>query len=249
MLQKVWGYHLILNLKKCNDNVTRKENIYDFVKDLVPSIGMVAYGQPIIEHFAEQVPEAAGYSLVQLIETSAITGHFSDLTCDAYIDIFSCKKFDKELAIGKIREHFAPSLIQELFLERDAAIIPVQMTVIPDKREIQTGTCNGCGICCHSDAIIVKEEGISHFLDLHGMDYPEGVEQLLPVMLKKLDKNTIQFTLFERCKNAKNEDSKTICGDYKNRPEKCRKFPSSSFQIRQIPQCSYKFKEEKWVEP
>jgi hypothetical protein len=42
-----------------------------------------AYGAPVLEHFAEHLPEAAGYSLVQLIETSAITGHFCDLSSEA----------------------------------------------------------------------------------------------------------------------------------------------------------------------
>jgi hypothetical protein len=42
-----------------------------------------AYGAPVLEHFAEHLPEAAGYSPVQLIETSAITGHFCDLSSEA----------------------------------------------------------------------------------------------------------------------------------------------------------------------
>ena len=37
---------------------------------------MKAYTAPLLEHFSEHLPEAAGYSLVQ---TSAITGHFCDL--------------------------------------------------------------------------------------------------------------------------------------------------------------------------
>ena len=52
---------------------------------------MVACGEPKIEHFAANNPNAAGFSLVQLIETSSITGHFVDLNGDSYIDIFSCK--------------------------------------------------------------------------------------------------------------------------------------------------------------
>jgi hypothetical protein len=43
--------------------------IREFCEDLVSSIGMVAYGKPVLKHFATHLPEAAGYSLVQLIET------------------------------------------------------------------------------------------------------------------------------------------------------------------------------------
>ena len=68
---------------------------------------MNAYGAPLLEHFAEHLPEAAGYSLVQLIETSAITGHFCDRSGDAYVDIFSCK-FAAELAVEVVRAAFRP---------------------------------------------------------------------------------------------------------------------------------------------
>ena len=66
------------------------------------------------------VAEAAGYSLVQLIETSAITGHFCDLSGDAYIDIFSCKDFDVELAVEVVRAAFRPQHINFITLVRQA---------------------------------------------------------------------------------------------------------------------------------
>ena len=81
---------------------------------------MKAYGAPVLQHFAEHVPEAAGYSLVQLIETSAITGHFCDVSGDAYIDIFSCKDFDADAAIEVVRATFRPKHINFITLERQA---------------------------------------------------------------------------------------------------------------------------------
>ena len=81
---------------------------------------MRAYGAPLLEHFAEHVPDAAGYSLVQLIETSAITGHFCDLSGDAYIDIFSCKDFQAELAVEVVRAAFRPQHINFMTLVRQA---------------------------------------------------------------------------------------------------------------------------------
>ena len=116
-----WGYHLILDCKTCNiESITSKENIEAFVKTLVEKIDMKAYGEPIIEHFATHEPKAAGYSLVQLIETSAITGHFVDCNGDAYIDIFSCKYFDIEIAKQIIAEFFAPKQIKTTYLTRQA---------------------------------------------------------------------------------------------------------------------------------
>ncbi len=50
---------------------------------------MGSYEEPVLEHFATHDLSKAGYSLVQLIETSPITGHFVDKNGDAYLDVFS----------------------------------------------------------------------------------------------------------------------------------------------------------------
>jgi S-adenosylmethionine/arginine decarboxylase-like enzyme len=113
-----WGQHLVLDLGGCNDNILTKQGIAKFVQELVEAIDMVAYGEPQIVHFAEHSYEAAGYSLVQLIETSAIMGHFSDHNRDAYLDIFSCKQFSNETAIDVVKKHFAPTKIKYTCLDR-----------------------------------------------------------------------------------------------------------------------------------
>jgi len=103
-----------------SDREQSAQHISRFVETLVETIGMKAYGAPLLEHFAEHLPEAAGYSLVQLIETSAITGQFCDLSGDAYIDIFFCKDFDAELAVEVIRAAFRPQHINFITLVRQA---------------------------------------------------------------------------------------------------------------------------------
>lgn len=113
-----WGQHLVLDLGGCNENILTKEGIAKFVKELVQAIDMVAYGEPQIVHFAEHSYEAAGYSLVQLIETSAIMGHFSDNNRDAYLDIFSCKQFSNQIVIEVVKQHFAPTKIKCICLDR-----------------------------------------------------------------------------------------------------------------------------------
>jgi S-adenosylmethionine/arginine decarboxylase-like enzyme len=117
----MWGRHLILDCSSCERAAVRDaEAIRKFCDDLVSSIGMVAYGEPVLEHFATHLPEAAGYSLVQLIETSAVTGHFCDESGDAYLDVFSCKDFDPEIAIRVVQRHLRPVLIRRTDLYRDA---------------------------------------------------------------------------------------------------------------------------------
>ena len=81
---------------------------------------MIAWGEPKLEHFATHNADAAGYSLVQLIETSSITGHFVDKSGDCYIDIFSCKGFDIDTAKSVVNEYFSPKQIKVTYLTRQA---------------------------------------------------------------------------------------------------------------------------------
>ena len=116
-----WGYHLILDCRGGDVSAVRdRETIVAWVRDLVERIDMRAYGEPVCEHFAAHDPDAAGYSLVQLIETSSITGHFVDRNGDAYIDIFSCKSFDIESARSIVDEYFRPAAIRVTYLTRQA---------------------------------------------------------------------------------------------------------------------------------
>lgn len=118
---KYWGYHGIFDCYKGDiSKITSPENIKNFIVDLVKTIDMVAYGEPIIEHFATHDPEKAGYSLVQLIETSSITGHFVDKTGEFYIDVFSCKPYDIQLVRNCIQEYFDPESISAITLTRQA---------------------------------------------------------------------------------------------------------------------------------
>jgi S-adenosylmethionine/arginine decarboxylase-like enzyme len=114
-----WGKHAIANLFRCpNHIITSKSRIRDFTVDLVKRIDMKAYGKPKIIHFGEG--NKAGYTLVQLIETSNITGHFCDETGDAYIDILSCKHFEKNIVRDVLLEHFQPQMLDLKVIERQA---------------------------------------------------------------------------------------------------------------------------------
>ena len=110
-MSEYWGYHLILDCKSGN-NIDDKQNIKKFVKELVKKINMVSVGDPVIEYLAPNDINKAGFSLVQLIETSSIVGHFIDSNGDFYLDIFSCKKFEKDI-IQKIKSE-KPEIINEI---------------------------------------------------------------------------------------------------------------------------------------
>jgi S-adenosylmethionine/arginine decarboxylase-like enzyme len=70
---------------------------------------MVPYGKPQIVHFGSG--NKAGYTLLQLIETSNISAHFTEEDNNAYVDIFSCKDFKASDVEEVIREYFKPENI------------------------------------------------------------------------------------------------------------------------------------------
>jgi hypothetical protein len=104
----MWGRLLILDCSAREREAVRDgDTIREFCEGLVPS--------------ATHLPEAAGYSLEQVIETSAVTGHFRDASGDAYLDVFSCTDFDPEVAIEVVERHFSPKFILRTELIRDAS--------------------------------------------------------------------------------------------------------------------------------
>lgn len=120
-MDKTWGYHLLLDCTEGNlDKISSKDNVRAFIKELVVAIDMVAFGEPWIEHFATHDIDKAGISLCQMIETSNITGHFVDKNGNFYIDVFSCKPYDKDIVIQVVNKYFQPTKIRTHFISRDA---------------------------------------------------------------------------------------------------------------------------------
>jgi hypothetical protein len=97
-MSKTWGYHLLLDCTAGDKElIGSKENIYNFIKELVVVIDMTAFGEPWIERFATHAADKAGYSLCQMIETSNITGHFCDNDGNFYISIMVVQDGSKVL--------------------------------------------------------------------------------------------------------------------------------------------------------
>ncbi len=101
------------------ERIDSRENIYNFTKEMVKRINMTAHGEPVIEYLLEGDPKQ-GYSMMQLITTSNICGHFMELDGTAYFDVFSCKKFDIEVAQDVVREFFNPKKMRVNYITRQA---------------------------------------------------------------------------------------------------------------------------------
>src|SRR6185295_11558971 len=94
-----WGLTLSIDLYGCNALfINSRSEIKRFSIEICDLIKMKRYKDPIIEWFGQE-EKVKGFSLVQLIETSSIVGHFRKEDNAAHIDIFSCKHFDPDVAV------------------------------------------------------------------------------------------------------------------------------------------------------
>ena len=117
----MWGKHLLIDLKHCRPSSIRsRSHIGWFAKTLVHNIDMKAYGEPQIVMFG--TGNKKGYTLVQLIETSNITGHFCEETNEAYLDVFSCKDFHQKEVEDVVRSFFDPEHVYSRMLVRGSCV-------------------------------------------------------------------------------------------------------------------------------
>ena len=120
-LKKIWGFHALFDCATCDiERVKSKENVRDFLAEMVREIDMVPFGAPYIERFATHDIDKSGISFFQMIETSNISGHLCEANGDAYIDIFSCKEYDTQKARDIIEKYFGPEKVTLRFITRTA---------------------------------------------------------------------------------------------------------------------------------
>ena len=114
----MWGLLTSIDLHDCNPDLIRDaEAIKRYVDELCQLIEMKKYGDTQVVHFGED-ERVAGFSMIQLIETSLISGHFANLTNHAYIDIFSCKSYDPQEAADFTQEFFQAKEIEIHYIIR-----------------------------------------------------------------------------------------------------------------------------------
>ena len=110
---------LILDLYDCDSKIIRsKKKILEYSDKVGNLIKIKKYGKPIIERFGFGKNFITGYSLVQLIESSSITGHFSEFWNRAFINIFSCKLFNHKIAADFTKKFFRAKKIKNRILIR-----------------------------------------------------------------------------------------------------------------------------------
>src|SRR3989344_4522013 len=101
-----WGMLTSLDLHGCNGTMIRSaEKIKQFIVELCDLLQVTRFGEPTIVNFGAR-EDIAGYSMVQLIETSLVSGHFANATNTVYLDIFSCSYYDVDAAVAFSKKFF-----------------------------------------------------------------------------------------------------------------------------------------------
>ena len=106
-----WGMLAAIDLHGCDRaRLADPDSIRRFVPALIAAIGMRAHGPLMIDRFGGD--ELEGWSALQFIETSSITIHADEVFGRCFIDVFSCRLFDSDVAAAIAVEHFggAPSV-------------------------------------------------------------------------------------------------------------------------------------------
>ncbi|MFH1423679.1 MAG: S-adenosylmethionine decarboxylase [Candidatus Nealsonbacteria bacterium] len=114
-----YGMELIMDLYNCDPKIiSSKKKLKEYTVKICKLIKMKRYGKPFIERFGLGMDFTAGYSLAQFIESSLISGHFSELWRSCYINIFTCKSFNAKIAEQFTQKFFGADRVKSRFILR-----------------------------------------------------------------------------------------------------------------------------------
>jgi len=114
-----WGLSTSVDLYKCNPEIIRDAKaIKIYVDELCELIEMKQFGETKIVNFGDD-EKVAGFSMVQLIETSLISGHFANHSNSAYIDIFSCKYYEPSVVVEFTKKFFEAKDVKTHYILRN----------------------------------------------------------------------------------------------------------------------------------
>jgi S-adenosylmethionine decarboxylase len=105
-LSKAWGLSTAIDLHDCDPNLLKNaEAIKEYAVKVCALIDAKPWGPCHVQHFGVN-PDVAGYSMMQLVETSLVSGHFANKTNRIFLDIFSCRYYDAIKAAEFSKEFF-----------------------------------------------------------------------------------------------------------------------------------------------
>ena len=113
-----WGAILLLDLYDCNPKkINDKKLLKEFSKELCKVVDMKPYKNTELVNFG--VGKIKGISTHQWIYTSSITIHFDNqFGNQVMLDLFTCKKFDKKIAVNFAKNYFEGKVLRAKLIQR-----------------------------------------------------------------------------------------------------------------------------------
>jgi S-adenosylmethionine/arginine decarboxylase-like enzyme len=119
-----YGKELIVDIHNCDPSTFTRGCIYKYFKAVCHEIDMERCelfwwdDLETPEEEKEIEPHLVGTSAVQFIKTSNITIHTLDILKKVYINIFSCKEFDADVAANLSKEWFEGDIVNKQVIRR-----------------------------------------------------------------------------------------------------------------------------------
>jgi len=123
-LRAPYGFELIMDLHHCDVGKFNRKDIEQYMVVVCEAIGMEREDLYFWDYEgvpAEELPEEShllGTSAVQFITTSNIVIHTLEKLAAVYINIFSCKMFDRNIAEDLTKKWFRAKEYRTHFIER-----------------------------------------------------------------------------------------------------------------------------------
>ena len=114
-----FGPHLMLDLAECDQKkINDLDFIFNFLNTLPDKIGMTKITQPYVFPYSGLVPEDKGITGYVIIAESHLSIHTFVEKGYAFIDLFSCKSFDTDMAKNFIIQAFLSKKPEFYIIER-----------------------------------------------------------------------------------------------------------------------------------
>lgn len=129
MEYKGYGPHLMIDLNECNtEKLADLELCRYFLNSMPDAIGMTKITEPNVFWYNAEEKEEQGITGMVIIAESHISIHTYPYKKFAFIDVFSCKPFDTELALSRavaLFESADPQYFVSLRGEKFPKTVPV----------------------------------------------------------------------------------------------------------------------------
>ncbi len=120
----IYGKELILDLHNCDVSRFNRKDIKTYFCDLCKLIDMERCDlhfwddEGVLPEEQQTDPHTVGTSAIQFIITSNITIHTLDLLKKVFVNIFSCKDFDSDLAASFTKHWFVGKIVKQTEITR-----------------------------------------------------------------------------------------------------------------------------------